>query len=316
MFHDVRSRPAGAIIEVMSGRAFVLVAITTMMAMTVVTACAAAESSPAPLIESPLAFDALGVAARATEVETVPPAPITTTDLVAQGRHWRVVTKNGAVHVWIPPGYTRRRAETVVYVHGFYTNVDGAWKDHFLPVQFAASGINAVFIACEAPSGPGQKISWTSIGALLDAVTAGIQQQLPRRRIVAIGHSGAYRTLAGWLREPLLDTVVLLDAAYGELDSFSAWVQQKGHRLINVGDGTKKAADAMHAKLPQTVILDGFPSIEDEIPKDAARAKILYIRSNVGHFPLVTAGEAIPMLLRTLRAKKILDVPLADLLAN
>ena len=86
-------------------------------------------------------------------------------------------------------------------------------------------------------------------------------------------------------------------------------------RLIDVGDGTKANTDRLHATLP-SFVLDGFPSIEDELPKEARRAKVVYIRSTMGHFPLVTSGEAIPMILRTLRAKKLLDVPLADLLAR
>ncbi|CAN5882996.1 hypothetical protein BH11MYX3_BH11MYX3_30570 [soil metagenome] len=285
-----------------------------LLSLAAFAACASSDPSTAANIDAPISSEDVSITVRATSADDIPLSAITTTDLVARGRHWRVVTTHGAVHVWIPPGYTRRRAETVIYVHGFYTNVDGAWKDHFLASQFASSGINAVFIACEAPSGAGQPVSWTSLRSLLDAVTTGIQQKLPRRRIVAVGHSGAYRTLAQWLDEPLLDTVVLLDAAYGELDAFRRWVLQPRHRLIDVGDGTRQATDALHKTLPDSVIIDGFPSIEDEIPKDAARAKILYIRSNLGHFPLVTGGEAIPMLLRTLRAKKILDVPLADLI--
>lgn len=283
----------------------------------IVAACAAAPPDP-PLRLEPIAIaePVTSVAVRWEERETVPPAPVTTKDLVANGRHWRLVTAHGAVHVWIPAGYRRRRAETVVYVHGYYTNVDGAWRDHALAAQFANAGINAVFIACEAPTGATDSVKWTTLAPLLDAVERGIGEQLPRRRVVAMGHSGAYRTLDRWLAEPLLDTVILLDAAYGELAAYAAWVQAgKRRRLIDVGDGTKAATDKLHATLP-SYVLDGFPSVDDELPKEAARAKVLYIRSSMGHFPLVTSGEAIPMILRTLRAKKLLDVPLADLLAT
>jgi hypothetical protein len=58
------------------------------------------------------------------------------------------------VHVWTPASFDRETAGIVVYVHGFFTNVDQAWRYHRLPKQFAESGINAVFIACEAPVGP------------------------------------------------------------------------------------------------------------------------------------------------------------------
>jgi len=278
-------------------------------------ACAAEIATP-PDLDALLVDEAVAGAARWVEPLTVPPPRITTEDLVANGQHWRLVTPRGPVHVWIPQGYKRKRAETIIYVHGYYTNVDTAWRDHFLAQQFANAGINAVFIACEAPAGGTEAVKWPQLVPLLDAVEKGIAKRLPRRRIVALGHSGAYRTLKPWLAEPLLDTVVLLDAAYGELESYRDWVLGgKKRRLINVGDGTKANTDRLHATLP-SFVLDGFPSIEDELPGEARRAKVVYIRSRMGHFPLVTGGEAIPMILRTLRAKKLLDVPLADLLAS
>lgn len=251
-----------------------------------------------------------------TVTETEPPK--TLTELVEHGRHWRLTTKNGAIHVWIPDGYTRRRAETIIYVHGYYVNADQAWRNYSLAKQFAASAINAVFIVCEAPNGPQDRVYWTSLASLLDAVEAGIGQRTPRRRIVTIGHSGAWRTLAGWLDEPLLDTVILLDAVYGEVDKFRAWILgDPKRRLINVGDvSTRKNTDRLHASLPDTVVIDGFPSVEEGIPRSAARARILYIKSNIGHFPLVTGGTALPMVLRTLRAKRLFREPLAEILAR
>lgn len=309
----------------MAGRSLTVVGRAAPRSFGIGLACvtlagAACSSSVAPTSAAlVLAGDdeATTIATRSAAYDEVPPAPVTTSDLVANGRHWRIVTPNGPVHVWIPPGYRRRRADTVVYVHGFYTSVDRAWKEHFLASQFASSAINAVFIACAAPAGPGERVAWRSLASLLDAVTRGIARPLPRRRIVAVGHSGAHRTLREWLDEPQLDTIVLVDAAYGEIESFRAWVLARPRRrLINIGDGTKKAGDQLHASLPGSVMLDGFPDVEDEIPPAAAKARILYIRSSLGHFPLVTGGVALPMILRTLRSRLLLDVPLADLVES
>jgi hypothetical protein len=264
-------------------------------------------------VELPVDRPELGISSALTAREA--PAPATLSELVEGGRHWRLSTARGPIHVWTPRGYNARRAETIVYVHGFYTYVDAAWKEHRLASQFAASAINAMFIACEAPAGGHEPVSWESIGALLEAVERGTGERRPRRRIVAVGHSGAWRTLIGWLDEPVLDTVVLLDAAYGEIEKYRAWVTgAPRRRLIDVGYDTRQWTEKLHAELPSTVILEGFPSVEEEIPKEAARAKILYIRSDVGHFPLVTEGVAIPMVLRTLTRRKLLDTPLADLL--
>ena len=246
-----------------------------------------------------------------------PPAPVTVSELVEGGRHLRLETKHGAVHVWTPKGYEPRRAETILYVHGYYVHVDEAWRAYKLESQFASSAINAMFIACEAPIDAKEPVSWDSIAELLDTVERGIADKRPRRRIVARGHSGAHRTLRGWLDEPNIDTVVLVDAAYGEIDEYKTWIlADDKRRLIDIGDDTRAWTDKLHADLPETVVLDGFPSLEDGIPREAARARILYIKSSLGHFPLVTSGWALPMVLRTLRAKRLVREPLAELLAR
>jgi hypothetical protein len=247
--------------------------------------------------------------------EVAPAEPVTVTRLVADGTYWRIKTAHGPVHVWVPKGYKPKRAETVVYVHGFYTHVDQAWDDHHLPEQFASSAINAIFIACEAPASGSEPVAWASIADLLTAVEAGIGQKVPRKRLVAVGHSGAWRTLIGWLDEPILDTVVLFDAAYGELDSYKTWILASDkHRLIDVGDNTRKWTEELHKDLAESVVLEGFPPADQVVPRALRRARIIYIRSNVGHFPLVTGGIALPLTLRMLRGKQLLHMPLADLL--
>lgn len=244
--------------------------------------------------------------------------PPTKESLVEDGKHWRLTTPHGAVHVWTPRRYRAKRATAVVYVHGYYVNVDDSWENYHLASQFAASGINAMFIACEAPSGGAQPVSWASLQELLATVENSIAQDMPQRRVVAVGHSGAYRTLLGWLDEEELDTVVLLDAAYGEIEQYRRWVTaDDGHRLINVGDlSTREWTDRLHASLPDTLVLDHFPSLEEGISKEAARARILYIKSTLGHFPLVTGGIALPMILQALRAPRVLRRPLEQLVGT
>jgi hypothetical protein len=246
-----------------------------------------------------------------------PPPPVTLSELVEGGHHWRLATKHGPVHVWIPKGYQERRAETIVYVHGYYVHVDDAWKNYALEKQFAGSAINAMFIACEAPASLAEPVSWQSLAELLDAVERGIKQPWPKRRIVTIGHSAAFRTLLGWLDEPQIDTIVLVDAAYGEIEQYKQWVLASDrHRLIDIGDDTRAWTDKLHAALPDSYVLEQFPSLEDGIPREARRARILYIKSNLGHFPLVTGGVALPMILRTLRAKRLVREPLSEILES
>ncbi len=284
----------------------------------VAAGCTSEPSAGAPAVDVRTRGTRIGVSTSSTTNEATPAEPISVAQLVADGQHWRLVTKHGPVHVWTPAGYRRKGATTVVYVHGFYTNVDGAWKNHNLPAQFAASAINAMFIACEAPANGTEPVAWTSITELLDTVEAGIGIKVPKNRLVAVGHSGAWRTLLHWLDEVALDTVVLFDAVYGEITKYRDWVlASPQRRLITVGDtSTRKWTEELHAELPDTLVLDGFPPADTKIPRDLKRAQVVYIRSNVGHFPLVTGGVALPLTLRTLRGKLLLDMPLADILES
>jgi len=108
---------------------------------------------------------------------------------------------------------------------------------------------------------------------------------------------------------------VLVDAAYGEIDQYKKWIDASDqHRLIDIGDDTREWTDQLHAQIPDTYVLDEFPSVEDGLPREAARARVVYIKSNLGHFPLVTGGVALPMILSTLRAKRLVRQPLAEIL--
>ena len=136
--------------------------------------------------------------------------------------------------------------------------------------------------------------------------------EAPHRRV---GHSAAFRTLLGWLDEPQIDTVVLVDAAYGEIDQYKAWVLGSDkHRLIDIGDDTREWTDKLHAALPDKRRARLVPVARGRHPaRRRQRARILDIKSTLGHFPLVTGGIALPMILRTLRARRLVRVPLAEI---
>jgi hypothetical protein len=216
-----------------------------------------------------------------------------------EGTHWRLSTQRGPVHVWIPANYDRATAQTVVFVHGYNTDVDTAWSEYHLEDQFAHSELNAMFIACSAPAALNRPVYWPSLSGLLAAVSAGIDQPLPKGELVAVGHSGAYRTLVHWLPNTQLRTLVLLDAAYGEEDQFMAWTRDdQHHRLINVASDTIQESNWIAAFLPGTKRIDGLPS---ELSDEARSARVLYVRTWVGHMPMITGGVALPLALSALR---------------
>ena len=232
--------------------------------------------------------------------ELVDPKAAYLADLVAQGRHWRIDTDNGPVHVWVPHGFDAATAQTVVYVHGYWQDADAVWIEHRLPEQFALSGANAMFVVPEAPRGKWDRVLWPTTQALLAEVTRSIGEPLPKGRVAVVGHSGAYRTVIQWLADPEVDTVVLLDAAYVDVLPYRDWVRgAKTRRFINVSIDTIRWSNWLHRWLPSTLTIEPFPR---ELTDKIKNARILYVKSDIGHWPLVTEGVALPQMLRLLGA--------------
>lgn len=235
--------------------------------------------------------------------------PPTSYELATAGRSWRLETPRGPVHVWIPNGYDPKTASIVVYVHGYFVDVDEAWEDHHLPEQFAMSGTNAMFVACGAPEGPDGRVAWPSLRRLLGVVRRGIARPLPKGRLVAVGHSGAHRTIIDWLGNPRLSEIVLVDAAYGDLRPYRRWLRaSKDHRLLDVGVITRDHADEFHRRVP-SLVADGFPDPDAayDVLDDWRHARVVYVRSHRDHMQLVTEGVVLPMLLRALRAPFVFE---------
>jgi hypothetical protein len=278
------------------GRAFGVAAVTVALAGT-------ARADVRSLTDFVLAADHTDAALLALPP---PPTPkeVELDELVDAGRHWRIETGHGPVHVWIPEGYDPATAATVVFVHGYWVSVDEAWTDYRLPQQFALSGINAMFIAPGAPTSKHDMLAWPSLNALVRTVKDSVDVAMPAKRLVAVGHSGAYRTLSAWLPNAQLDTIVLLDALYGDY-RFSSWVRESDrHRFVNIAYETDRYSDVMHRYLPSTVRVDGLP--EQGFPD----ARILYAKTDVGHWQLVTDGVALPLALRAIGVDAVADAPL------
>jgi len=276
------------------------------VAAVILAVCATARGDVPSLTDFVLAADKADPAAL-----QLPPPPtpqeIALDAAVSAGRHWRIETDRGAIHVWIPANYDAATAATIVFVHGYFVSVDDAWTDYRLPQQFALSGINAMFIAAQAPMTKREPLVWPSLNALVHTVKGNVDVAMPTKRLVAVGHSGAYRTLAAWLPNPTLDTVVLLDALYGEF-RFVPWLREgKNRRFVNVAYETDRYSDEMHRYLPSTVRVDGLPA------SGFPDARILYAKTDAGHWQLVTDGVALPLALRAIGVDAVADAPLVPL---
>jgi hypothetical protein len=236
------------------------------------------------------------------------PGPIAAA--VAAGRHVRIDGPRGPVHVWIPAGYHADTGATILYVHGYFDDADTAWTGHQLAQQFALSALNAVFVVPEAPVAQKIPVNYPDLGELLRLVQDATGVTRGAALTVAIGHSGAFRTLQTWLDEPLLDQVVMVDAMYGDEDAIVGWFRASPrHRLIFVGEDTLLATESVAEKLPETLTIDRFPPTYDTWPAVARTARSVYVRAQFLHMPLVTEGIVLPSLLRLLAVERLADQP-------
>ncbi len=233
-------------------------------------------------------------------------------DKVAGGTHWRIKTDAGAVHAWIPPGYDRATAGTVVYVHGYYTDSDGAWRDHDLARQFRASKQNALFIVPDAPSGNGEDVKWHALTDLRKAMTRA-NIRIPDGPTIVMGHSGAFRTVMKWVDHKVVAQVILLDALYGGARSFDEFIgsgkRAKQHKLIVIGADTAEESRGFIKRYPFAVAREKMPASVDDFTKREKRAKLLYVHSQFGHMEIVKNGKVIPLLLRLTPLGTVGDKP-------
>ena len=221
-------------------------------------------------------------------------------DTVAGGKHWRIVTSQGAVHVWVPADYNRDTAGTVIYVHGYWTNADGAWRDHELARQFRASHQNAMFIVPDAPSSNDDSVNWPALKDLRHAVTRA-NLHLPDGPVIVMGHSGAFRTIMQWVDHRLVEQIILLDAMYAGEAAFDEYIgngkRADEHKLIVVGASTAQESAAFAKKYKFAVAREKMPDSYSGFTRRERNAKLLYIRAQYEHMAIVTSGKVIPVLL-------------------
>jgi hypothetical protein len=212
---------------------------------------------------------------------------------VQPGEHqWRIETREGPIRAFSPSAGAPEGI--AIYVHGYGTTVDRAWREHRLPEQFRASCLPWLFIAPEAPVNPHDHVRFARMEQVLEAVRreAGALPQWP---IVAIGHSGAYRTLRSWLPTADLSTIVLLDAAYGDLDPFAAWMgRDRAHGMILLGRSTLASTRALSR------VVGGDPECANDLfsALDRPNARAFCYFSRDSHMQIVERGAVIPAVLR------------------
>lgn len=195
------------------------------------------------------------------------------------GLHQRLVTPNGPVHAWCPEGLEPELL--VVYVHGYFDTVDDAFRDHGLVQQFRASGVRALFVLIDGPTGPQEPVAWTAFAPLSAELERALGRKVPAR-VLALGHSGGNRTLREWTKEGRVKDVVLLDAFYGDPSPWTKFLASVPEgRVQLVGALTFKKAELWRRSLPSR----------------AAR-RVEQLAAGTDHMGVVTDGVWIPKLVR------------------
>jgi hypothetical protein len=228
---------------------------------------------------------------------------------VAGGLHWRLTTARGPVHVWRPSAYRAQSGGIVLYLHGYNIRVDQAWDTFKLAEQFRASQQNAIFVVPEAPTSTGEDLPWPDLGSLLRAVAHGTRLRLPRGHVVALGHSGAFRTLAAWLQHKWLDHVILLDALYAHEAIFEHWLasdpKREQHKMVIVASDTRANSEAFVGRFRFAARRKQVPEAFTDLTSRERHARLLYFMSQYRHNEMISNGKVIPLVLRTTRLRRL-----------
>lgn len=219
----------------------------------------------------------------------------------AGGEHLRIETPSGPIHLWRPGDFQEAGAGIVLYVHGYRASIDEAWADHGLARQFALSRENALFLAPAAPVSPRDPVRFPSLDSvLLAAEQAGVA--LPSGPLVVVGHSGAVRTILGWLPDRRVRHLILLDALYGPEAPFHAWLRaggsRSGRQLVLVGARTARKAERFARRYRNAPRRPAIPEDASRFTPGERSAPLLYLRSQYEHMQIVLSGRVIPLLLQ------------------
>ena len=224
-------------------------------------------------------------------------------DTLLQGIHVRLNLPLGVVHLWQPPGYDPASAGLVVYVHGFGSSADRAWRGSHLAHQFLASRRNALFVVPDCPSSAEQRLAWPRMSQLL-AVVARTDLALPEAgaHVVLVGHSSGHQTVARWITDPTVAEVLLLDGFASQRRVFAAWLRHSpAHRLVLVGARADGPARAWLRQLSPRLARRARDTVPAQLSGPEASVALLYLRSQYGHVQMVRSQRVIPLLVNQTR---------------
>lgn len=191
--------------------------------------------------------------------------------------------------------------EVIIYIHGYGDTAESSMDKYGLIEQFKKSGRKAHFLIPAAPSGSNEDVVFPDLQELLaGAELTGTDE------ITVIAHSGGYRTLRKWLGDPKIKHIIMLDAAYGDIQPFIDWGQKTGHTMAVVGyDTVDKSRQLAQATGSPYYGASGHMSIVSDgkfIPELLGRSKPK--TNKLIWFVLVGTGISIGYLIVKRRVKR------------
>ncbi|HQR44556.1 MAG TPA: hypothetical protein PLB02_01225 [Thermoanaerobaculia bacterium] len=223
----------------------------------------------------------------------------------------RLHYNDSTVAIFVPKGFRAGEATDLVFwFHGWRNNVDDAFLGFRLAEQFAASGVNAVFVLPEgpkdAPDSSGGRLE--EAGAFANLVAdvlgklkaKGLVPTTEPGSIVLAGHSGAYRVMAFILARGGLTAnvreVYLFDALYGQLEKFAHWVDRTPGKLLAIHtaeggtrDQTKDFMDDLRAWDIPFVAAPESAATPDLLRQN----RLVFIESALTHDAVVAGKEQL-----------------------
>jgi hypothetical protein len=222
------------------------------------------------------------------------------------------------VALFIPKGFRETsRTDFVVHFHGWRSSVARTLQQFKLIEQLGASGKNAVLIVPEGPqdapdSGGGKLEDPEGFKRFMAEVLVvlkqrgGFKQDFALGDIILSGHSGGYLVMSAILDRGGLTMhikeVWLFDALYGQGDTFRAWSEQAGGRLINIytdAGGTKVRTEELMAALKQqgtTLLARSDLAVE---ASELRTNKFIFLHTGLGHNEVLAERQTFCEFLRT-----------------
>lgn len=208
---------------------------------------------------------------------------------------------DSSVALFIPKGFSpKKRVDLVIYLHGWYNNIDSACAQFRLIEQFSDAMKNAVFVFPEGPkdapdSFGGKLEDKDGLKNFVSDVVKYLKEKKKITRtnignIILAGHSGAYRAISfclmrGGVTKNISD-VILFDALYGQTEKFAYWIDHSKGRFITIytnDGGTKNETENLRADLDGWGISYVGKEESEITTNDLKTNRLIFVHSELTH---------------------------------